>query len=292
LCADSAYAQKKTKKQQREKKPEVQAAEPRNTATEAKKGETAAKSLEHSITASVKIDIVKFIKDAIISLSNKNTGQTVKLSITAQLASGSSEIMVFTYSERYGKPVSLKTEVTAKYSGADYFTFESDYGGMRGVQIVSKPSAASYIDMVGYQVSTDSIIIGYAIADPKMKGAENHENIKPKISSEGVFYRQAADSAFAWKKYGEFNFYDTSRLKKFKASPAFGEPMSITSIGIEGKTANISIFAYKNFQDAAKFFPELKLSNEDPRETSKNQKRDSAYAYYLNDRFIIAISSR
>jgi len=227
-----------------------------------------------------------------ISVSNKNPGQTVKLSVSAQLASGSSEIMVFNYSERYNKPVSLKTEVSDKYPAPGYFTFESDYAGMKGVQIVSRSSAASYIDMTGYQVSTDAIIIGYAIADPKAADDENFENIKPKISSEGAFYRQAADSAFAWKRYGAFNFYDTARLKKFKTSKAFGEPMSVTSIGIEGKAANISIFAYTDLQAAAEFFPAIKLSNEVPAEIAKNHKKDASYNYYLNDRFIIAVSSR
>ncbi len=291
LSAGDAHAQKKTKKQQREKKPAAQAAAMPD-APEPKKIAAGAKNLEQSITASVKIDIAKFIKDAMISVSNKNPGQTVKLNITAQLASGSSEIMVFNYSERYDKPMSLKTEVSDKYPGPGYFTFESDYAGMKGIQIVSRPSASSYIDMIGYQVSTDAIIIGYTMADPKDADDENFVNIKPKISSEGAFYRQAADSAFAWKRYGAFNFYDTARLKKFKATPAFGEPMSVSTVGVEGKTANISIFAYKDSQAAAKFFPAIKLSKEVPAETAKNHKRDASYNYYLNDRFIIAISSR
>lgn len=292
LCADGAHAQKKAKKQQREKKPAAAAEAEMPDTAGIKKGGATIKSLEQSITTSVKIDIAGFIKDAMASVANKNPGQTVKLNITAQLASESSEIMVFTYSERYNKPVSLKAEVAAKYPGKDYFTFESEYGGMKGVQIVSKSSAAAHIDMIGYQVSTDSIMVGYVMADPKAAGEENFENIKPKISSEGAFYRQAANSAFLWKNNGEFNFYDTSLLKKFRSSEAFGEPMSITSIGIEGKTGNISIFAYKDFMTASGFFPELKLSQETPREISKNQKRDAAYNYYLNDRFIIAISSR
>ena len=290
LCADGAYAQKKAKKQPREKKPAAQAAETPDTPDIKKSGDV--KSLEQSITASAKIDIAGFIKDAMAAVSNKNPGQTVKLNITAQLASESSEIMVFTYSERYNKPVSLKAEIAAKYPAKDYFTFESDYGGMKGVQIVSKASAASHIDMIGYQVSTDSVIIGYAMTDPKAADAENLESVKPKISSEGAFYRQAANSAFLWKNQGDFNFYDTSLLKKFRSSEAFGRPASITSIGVEGKTGNISIFAYKDFKTASGFFPALKLSQETPRDISKNQKTDAAYKYFLNDRFIIAISSR
>lgn len=289
LCSNEAGAQKKTKKQ-REKKPAA-AVETKMPETPKIKKDGEGKKLENSLTTSVKIDIAKFIKDSMAAISNKNPGQTVKLNVTAQLASDSSEIMVFNYSERYAKPISLKAEVSEKYSGSNYFILESDYNGMRGVHITSKPSAPSHIDIVGYQVSTDSIIIGYMMPDPKILNVKNSKNIKPKIISEGAFYRQAMDSALAWKHHENFNFYDNARLKKFRSSSIFGEPMSISSIGIEGKNQNISIFAYKDFLTASGIFPTLKLSKEVPRETAKNKKSDALYDYYLNDRFIIAISS-
>lgn len=232
--------------------------------------------------------MLEIIYGAIRIMNEKNPEKEIKFSVFSYFVNDDSGEIRFIFSKTLNRPVSLKNDYLSRYPSPQYFIFESDFLGVRGYQIISKPSAASYIDLVCYQMSTDSVFLAYAIAAPAVSKTKN----KPKLALEPGFFRSALVSAREFVNNQDFSFFETWLLKKFKHKKGF-ETISAQSSISAGDSGNL-VFAYSYVnpgaaRDAFKIFSMARDSR--PEEVAENHKKDGSYNYYLTDRHIIAVSN-
>ncbi len=303
-CGPYSYAQdaKKKKAAQAKVKPGAAAqkkagktagnADETKPAAEADAGKKAVRDsagayIDNALAAGASADIAGLINGAVRIISAEYAGEQIKLSAYCTAAGGDSGEMNFMYSKNYGAEMSVKSEYASKYPSADYFTFESDFLGYKGYQIVSKASAKSHIDMLCYQISTDSVFVAYAAAGSKIPG----NKARPKLSMEGGFLRSAIVAAIDFENAAGYSFFETNLLKKFKPKAGGGAICAQTSIAA-GNSQLVMIYTYKNSGAASSAFENFTLTRKEITAAGDNHKKDADYNYYLNSAFILAVSNK
>lgn len=301
LCGPYSYAQDAKKKKAAQAKAKPGAADQKKAGkAAADAGETkpaaaagmkavrdsAGAYIDNALAASANADIVSLLNGAVRIISAQYAPEQVKLSAYCTVTDGDSSEMNFMYSKNYGAEMSVKSDYASKYPAADYFTFESDFLGYKGYQIVSKASAKSHIDMLCYQLSTDSVFVAYAAA-AKIPG----NKARPKLSMEGGFLRSAIIAAIDFENGAGYSFFETNLLKKFKPKAGGGAICAQTSIAA-GNSQLVMVYTYKNFQAASSAFENFTLTRKEITPAGDNHKKDADYNYYLNSAFILAVSNK
>lgn len=243
--------------------------------------------IDNALAASANADIVGLLNGAVRIISAQYAPEQVKLSAYCTVTGGDSSEMNFMYSKNYGAETSVKSDYASKYPAAGYFTFESDFLGYKGYQIVSKASTKSHIDMLCYQLSTDSVFVAYAAADPKIPD----NKARPKLSMEGGFLRSAIIAAIDFENGAGYSFFETNLLKKFKPKAGGGAICTQTSLAA-GNSQLVMIYTYKNSQAASSAFENFTLTRKEITAAGDNHKKDADYNYYLNSAFILAVSNK
>jgi hypothetical protein len=302
LCGPYSYAQdaKKKKAAQAKVKPgaaaQKKAGKAAGEADETKPAaaagtkiirDSAGAYIDNALAQSANADILGLLNGAVRIISAEYAGESVRLSAYCTVTDGDSSEMNFMYSKNYGVEASVKSEYASKYASADYFTFESDFLGCKGYQIVGKASARSHIDMLCYQVGTDSVFVAYAAADPKIPG----NKARPKLTMEGGFLRSAIVAAIDFENSAGFSFFETNLLKKFKPRSGGGAICAQTSIAA-GNSQLVMVYTYKNSQAASDAFKNFTLTRGETSVAGDNHKKDAEYNYYLNSAFILAVSNK
>jgi hypothetical protein len=243
--------------------------------------------IDNALAANANADILGLLNGAARIIAAGYADEKIRLSAYCTVTDGDSSEMNFMYSKNYGVEASVKTDYASKYASADYFTFESDFLGCKGYQIVSRASARSHIDMLCYQLATDSVFVAYAVADPKIPG----NKARPRLSMEGGFLRSAIIAAIDFENSAGFSFFETNLLKKFKPRSGGGAICAQTSIAA-GNSQLVMVYTYKNSQAASYAFENFTLTRKEITPAGDNHKKDADYNYYLNSAFILAVSNK
>ena len=243
--------------------------------------------IDNALVQSANADILSLLNGAVRIISAEYAGEPLRLSAYCTVTDGGSSEMNFMYSKNYGVEVSVKTDYASKYASADYLTFESDFLGCKGYQILSRASAKTHIDMLCYQLATDSVFVAYAAADPKITG----NKARPKLTEQGGFLRSAIIAAIDFENSAGFSFFETNLLKKFKPKSGGGAICAQTSIAA-GNSQLVMVYTYKNSQAASDAFENFTLTRKEITAAGDNHKKDSDYNYYLNSAFILAVSNK
>ncbi len=222
----------------------------------------------------------------IMAAGSKNAKEAVKFSVYCTLFDQDSNEIRFIFTKTYNSPVSVKSDYASKYNSKDYFTFESDFLGFRGYQIVSKACAKLYADMVCYQMATDSVFLAYAIP------AANLASARPKLTMEAGFFRGAVISAREFEENQGYTFFEMRLLKNFK--PKKGSELICAQAGISyaGAAPAIYIYSYKNRESAFSAFKNFRLTGGALSRVNDIHQKDGEYNYYLNAANILAVSNK
>ncbi|HPG56774.1 MAG TPA: hypothetical protein PKW98_03055 [Candidatus Wallbacteria bacterium] len=232
--------------------------------------------------------MLEIIYGAIHEMSKKNPEKEIKLSIFSYFIDEDSSEIRFIFSKTPDREVSLKNDYLSRYPSPQYFVFESDFLGARGYQIISKPSAASYIDLVCYQMSTDSVFLAYAVTAPSAP----KNKVRPKLTLEPGFFRSALVSAREFVNNQGFSFFETWLLKKFKHKKGFETISAQSSISAGDSGPLVLAYSYINQSAAREAFKNFSMSRDSrPEEAAANHKKDAGFNYYLTDRHVIAVSN-
>lgn len=244
--------------------------------------------IEKTLMDNSDADMLDLINETarIMAAGSKNAEEVVKFSVYCTLFDRDSNEIRFIFTKTYNSPVSVKSDYASKYNSKDYFTFESDFLGFKGYQIVSKSFAKLYIDMVCYQMATDSVFLAYAIPAAKSPSA------RPKLTMEAGFFRGAVISAREFEENQGYTFFEMRLLKDFK--PKKGSELICAQAGISyaGASPSIYIYSYKNRESAFSAFKNFRLTGGALSRVNDIHQKDGEFNYYLNAANILAVSNK
>lgn len=248
---------------------------------------SAGEFIEKTLAGSGNSDILGAVRGAAAIVVEKFAPAPVRLSAYCTVSDGDSSEISYLYAKTYGVEASVKKDYLPKYNSADYFTFESDFLGLRGYQIVSKASAKTYIDMLCYQVGTDSVFVAYAIPAAKAAGG----GARPKLMAEGGFLRSAVISAIEFENGEGFSFFETNLLKKFRPKSG-GQICAQTSLNVSESPVLI-VYSCRDARAASMAFEKFTLTRGGGAQfVGPGHKKDGEYNYYLSAAYILAVSNK
>jgi hypothetical protein len=244
--------------------------------------------IEKTLMDNADADMLDLINETarIMAAGSKNDGEAVKFSVYCALFDQDSNEIRYMFTKTYNSPVSVKSEYASKYNSKDYFTFESDFLGFTGYQIVSKASAKLYADMVCYQTSTDSVFLAYALP------AANLPSSRPKLTMEAGFFRGAVMSAREFEEKQGYTFFEMRLLKNFKPKKGYDHICAQAGISYAGAVPLVYIYTYKNRESASVAFKNFRLTGGKLSAVNDIHQKDGGYNYYLNAANILAVSNK
>ncbi len=244
--------------------------------------------IEKALMDNADADMIVLIDETarIMAQGSKNAEEAVKFSVYCTLFDQDSNEIRYIFTKTYNSPVSVKSDYASKYNSKDYFTFESDFLGFKGYQIVSKSSAKLYTDMVCYQISTDSVFLAYAVASAKTPSA------RPKLTMEAGFFRGAVISAREFEEKQGYTFFEMRLLKDFKTKKGSELICAQAAISYAGASPLIYIYSYKNRESAFSAFKNFRLTGGALSRVDDIHQKDGEFNYYLNAANILAVSNK
>lgn len=244
--------------------------------------------IEKTLMDNAGADMADLINETarIMASDPKNAGGAVKFNVYCALFDQDSNEIRYMFTKTYGAPVSVKSEYALKYNSKDYFTFESDFLGFKGYQIVSKASAKLYADIVCYQISTDSVFLAYALP------AANTPFARPKLTMEAGFFRSAVISAKEFEEKQGYTFFEMRLLKNFKPKKGYGQIYAQAAISYSNSAPLVYIYTYGNRESAFGAFKNFGLTGGKLSAVNDIHQKDGEYNYYLNAANILAVSNK